>query len=99
MHLRALCAHFGEQNLVDFGTCRPLRHFGIVLEQPGDPHLRLTAGSIPTLAMIATFSTRSRCLRPQASEQYLSPLLTNGLLQPRQVPSKPPAREGMSSAR
>jgi hypothetical protein len=55
----AVRAHRGEQKRVALDTCRPFRHLGMGLEQPGLPHLRLALASIPTSAMVARFAARS----------------------------------------
>jgi hypothetical protein len=50
----------GEQNRVAADTFRPLRHFGIVLAQPGAAHLRFVEGCTPTSAISAMLAARSR---------------------------------------
>jgi hypothetical protein len=81
--------HAGLQNRMAFDTRRPSFQFGIVLGQSGFPHRRLAAASMPTSAMVAALSWRSRYWRSHSVEQQRRPLLSNSLPQPAQVMMNP----------
>ena len=79
-----------SQNLALAETLRPLRQRGIVLGQLGCWQGRLTGGaSIPTSAIAAWFSARSRANCRHSGLQYFNPRLLNDLPQPAQGMAKP----------